>query len=406
MFTTVIRLYPATALLTTNVTVGTSGIIVYAPAPSISPLHVEGGKILDENNNEVWLRGINFEIWNYDFDDGTENANGQFVRVGHMWTWTSDKGTSWNTSTAEGIATEQAVRTHFEEMKSWGMNCVRMHFSILPWINDANRAPVDQYRYHLKRCAEIAGEVGIYVIYDVVEYKQHSSSWGDYPFYPYDTNVPSNFDEDAFANWWGEVSAYLGDVPNVIFEIYNEPHHDQAYTSSAKLTEWQRVHNKTIAAIRQHSQNLVIAQYYCGLDGYDSPPYGVSWIYDYPLTGGNIVYSAHAYRYHDHFGFDKPYDRATLATLLTQMKVIGPNSSINTDTAPLIIGETGAYQPDSDPTEAAFLTNFLDILNSEKVHYVCFEWGWPGRDFSMTQNQPMMAPPNTAGQTLKDALGG
>jgi hypothetical protein len=88
------------------------------------------------------------------------------------------------------------------------------------------------------------------------------------------------------------------------------------------------------------------------------------------------------------------------------MKVIGPNSSINTDTAPLIIGETGAYKPDSNPTEAAFLTNFLDILNSEKVHYVCFEWGWPGRDFSMTQNQPMMAPPNTAGQILKDALGG
>jgi hypothetical protein len=371
-------------------------------------LHVEGGKILDTNNDEVWLRGINFETWIYRLngpDDPNENPNGQFVREGHIWAWGTDFGTSWDTSTAEGVATEAAVRMHFKAMHSWGMNIVRMHFCIEPWIHDASRVEINQYRYHLRRAAEIAGEEGLYVIYDVFSYSQHRFG-AQYPFYPYDTNAPSNFDEDAFANWWGEVSAYLGDVPNVIFEIYNEPHHDQAYTSSAKLTEWQRVHNKTIAAIRQHSQNLVIAQYYWGLDGYDSTPYGVSWIYDYPLTGGNIVYSAHAYRYHDHFGYDKPYDRATLETLLTQMKVIGPNSSINTDTAPLIIGETGAYQPDSDPTEADFLTNFLDILNSEKVHYICFEWGWPGRGFSMTQNQPMMAPPNTAGQILKDALAG
>ncbi len=401
MLVTVLGLDHGTALLMGDATITSSGMIAV-----ISPLHVEGGKILDVNSNEVWLRGINFETWIYDFDDGTENANGQFVRVGHMWTWNADKGTSWDTSTAEGVATELAVRDHMTAIKSWGLNCVRFHFSILPWINDASRMPADQYRYHLKRTAEIANDVGIYVIYDAAEYKQHSYPWAFYPFYPYDANAPSTFNEDAFANWWGEVSAYLGDLPNVIFEIYNEPHHDQAYRSSAKLTEWQRVHNKAIAAIRQHSQNLVLAQYYYGLDGYQSPPYGVGWIYDYPLTGGNVVYSAHAYRYHNHFGNSKPYDRATLTTLLTQMKIIGPESPINTNTAPMIIGETGAYFPDSDPNEATFLTNFLDILNSESVHYIGFEWGWPGRGFSMLQNEPMIAPASTSGEILRDAMVG
>ena len=75
MFTTAFGLYSATASLTTNATIGTSGMIVYEPGPSISPLHVEGGKILDANNTEVLLKGINFETWIYDFDDGIENAN-------------------------------------------------------------------------------------------------------------------------------------------------------------------------------------------------------------------------------------------------------------------------------------------------------------------------------------------
>jgi hypothetical protein len=371
-------------------------------------LHVAGGKIVDSSGTPVVLRGINFETWLYKLNgetDPNENANGWFVREGHMWYWGTDFGTSWNTSTAEGNATEAAVRMHFSEMRSWGMNVVRMHFCIEPWFNDNSRAPIDQYRYHLKRCAEIAEEEGLYVIYDVWSYHQHLQSPACYPFYPYESYCPPTFDENGFANWWGEFANYFKDTPNVIFEVYNEPHHDEAYTSVAKLTEWQRIHNKTIAAIRQHSQNLVIAQYFWGLDGYDPTPYGVSWVYDYPLAGGNIVYSVHAYRYHDHFGFDRPYDRETLVALLTQMKVIGADSPMNNGTAPLIVGETGAYQPDSNPSELAFLANFLDILNSEGVHYLAFEWGWPGRGFSMTQNQPMMAPPNTAGQVLKDALG-
>jgi hypothetical protein len=407
MFATVFRLYLETELPTGNASTGTSLMIASASELPISPLHVEGGKIFDANDDRLWLRGINFETWIYNFDDGTENANGQFVRAGHLWNWNADKGTSWDTSTAEGVETEQACRNHFEEIKSWGLNCVRFHFSILPWINDVNRSTVDQYRYHLKRCAEIAAEVGIYVIYDVAEYEQHTFSWPEYPFYPYDTNAPSSFDENTFAAWWGEVATYFNNAPNVLFEIYNEPHegHNQGHNveyGATVLQHWQTIHNKCIAAIRATgAQNIVIGQVSQGLDYWASSPVGVSWIFDYPLSGGNVVYSAHIYAAYNHLGMDKPYDRAILKSRLTALKVIGPESPVATDTAPLLIGEIGAHNTDTN--ELAGFSNMLDIFNQEQLHYLGFEWGWPGREFSMSQNEPMMASPSASGQILKNA---
>lgn len=377
------------------------------------PLHVVGGKILDSQNNQVMLRGTNYETWLYKLngpDDPNENPNGWFVKEGHMWDWGTDFGTSWNTSTSEGIATEQAVRRHFREMKNWGLNCCRMHFCIEPWINDIYRAPIDQYRYHLYRCAEIADEEGIYIIYDVWSYKQHVQTTGEWCFFPYEEALPSTFNENAFASWWGEVAAYFGNAPNVLFDVINEPHEghsvSHAYEYSPEILQhWQQVMNKVVAAVRQTSQNIVICQFSYGPDGWYNTPYGMNYVYDYPITGGNVVYSTHIYRTYNHLGLDKPYLKADLKAILDLLKITGPENPIATDTAPLLIGEIGGSLAEYND-QLAF-SRIIDIFNGEKIHFVNFEW-WVGvagggRTFGILQDTPMMAPPNSVGEILREA---
>jgi len=339
-----------------------TGRIVYMTA-----LHTQGRYILDEANNTVYLRGINYETLNY-------FPNGQWVPIGKGWT------------AGANVWDPNAVKDNLNGIRNWGLNTIRFHFALLWWLNNTSG-----YRQHLRDVAHWAGEQQLYVIYDLADPYGNQYPWPPMPYRPWANS--SLVDEDGFVQFWREFAIDLGGYPNVIFEIYNEPH-------SIPMDEWQRVHQLCINAIRESSQNLIVVQYNYGLDYWNQPnPVGMSWVWNYPLSGTNIIYSTHVYRYHNHLGLDKPYDYATIKQRLNATYVPDVQER---NLGPVLIGETGANNFDV-PAETDFLRNILQILNEWEMHYIGFEWYPNFRRFGMLENTLYIPPPDAAGQILINA---
>lgn len=332
-----------------------------------SRLHTQAMYIRDEANNTITLKGINYETLNY-------FPNGQWVPKGKYWT------------AGANIWDPNAVKDNLDGIRDWGLNTIRFHFALSWWLTDNS-----SYRQHLRDIASWAGERQLYVIYDLADPYGNTNPWPPMPYRPW-ANV-SMVNVDGFVQFWREFAADLGGYPNVIFEIYNEPH-------DIPMDEWQTVHQRCINAIRESSMNLVIVQYDFGLDYFSYPhQVGMSWVWNYPLNGTNIAYSTHVYRYHDHLGTDKPYDYATIKQRLNACYVPDVQER---DLGPVLVGETGAYNNDM-PAEADFLANLLQILKEWQIHYIGFEWYADWRRFGMLENTAYIPPPNLAGQILINA---
>jgi len=86
----------------------------------------------------------------------------------------------------------------------------------------------------LPQVVETAIKVGIYVIID----------WHDHTAHELVEKAKTFFDEMA---------KKYGKLPNVIFETFNEPVHQN-------WAEVKRYHTQVVSAIREHTDNLVIAQ--------------------------------------------------------------------------------------------------------------------------------------------------
>lgn len=335
---------------------------------AILPLHVEGRYIKNSLNQTVYLRGINRP------SGFTASCTGNWFEDGD-WVW-GQAYTQW---------TEKGLRQRLQQIKDCSFNVVRLIFFIEWWVNNSTTNLDGQttnigFRQAMRRTLEVAGEYGIYCV--ICPYASDQGKQQPMPF-PSET-IP---DAQAFVNFWIEVAEEYKDLPNVIFELYNEPAGD--------LDVWLNVANMTIRAIRQITDKIIVIQYgYCG--GFDWVPTAHALFGDVE----NIVYSNHIYRYPP--GATLPSDIYEYEDIKNYL-INHWNYSIVFQ-YPCWIGEIGAWLPYGEE-ETRYWNNTLRLLNEWGLGYAAWCWDQLGVGWTL-QIPGNSAPylPNENGLILIDAI--
>lgn len=348
------------------------------------PLHVEGRYIKDGYGGTVTLVGVNQEGF-------LDSANG----------WWNPEGGGYTSGL--GIWNPDAVKYNLDSMKSWGCNVLRLHTKIQWWLENT-----DEYQQHLRDVITWAGERGIYVIFE--PYSVMDATQYPLPFPPYipaghEAVIPS---EQAFVDYWASVANELRDLPNVLFELYNEPH----YNGGAKEA-WFRVAQDCIAAIRATgADQIIIVQWgygiWCNLDYANGAK--MDWVEAYPLSDplGNIVYSFHNYRSDFHRTVPTRVNVWEYDDIKEALQICLVDYVLNTLNKPVLCGEIGANMWETGEgltRELAYFNNSLTIYNEWEMSYIAWVWTVTAHmRHGLLQNALWLPPPNAAGTVLINAM--
>jgi len=376
------------SLQMTSVIVKSSGTI-----GSISPLHVEGSYIKDRFNNIIILRGVNQPGF-------TDSPNG----------WWNPEGGGY--TSGFGIWNPDAVKYNLDCMKSWWCNVLRLHTKIAWWLNDES-----SYRQHIKDTITWAGERGIYVIFE--PYSVSGETQQPLPWAPYTTDPDEQAvmpDSSAFIDYWTSVANELKVFPNVIFEIYNEPHGDETVRD-----EFFSVTQQWIDAVRATgAEHLLIVQWdygiWCNLNYPPPDPHSpestswastMFWVEHYPLNDplGNIVYSFHNYRGEFHRTVPERVNVWEYDDIKQALQICLVDYVLNTLKKPVLVGEIGANMwatGEGLEQELAYFNNSLAIYNEWNMSYLAWVWTIPAHmRHGLLQNGYAWLPPsNAAGEIL------
>ncbi len=216
--------------------------------------------LLDDAGRVVVLRSVNQHGF-LDVPDGAWNAPGEALYSG-MGQWRPE-----------------VIQATFDAYRQHGFNVVRFH-TVVDWWKTNPRTYRDQYRdvTYPKPYRELmedtiawAGERGLYVIFDFFALRNENgvqSGQESLPWAPWGSDPEVVANRGEFVEIWSSVATALGNHPNVLFELYNEPHGD-----AEAEAEWFTFVKEVLPAIRAHSDNPVLVQrdYMCWVN-LDYPP--------------------------------------------------------------------------------------------------------------------------------------
>lgn len=388
----------------------------------ISSLHVEERYIKNALGQTVVLRGVNkagFE----DFPDGWWNPEGGGLYSG------------------AGVWNEMNVLYNLGKIKEWGANVVRFHHSMDFWVRQ-DLYPT--FRQRVRRVTELAGELGLYVIWDPYSVIKGGGQ-PSLPWYPHVSNeTKSNLgysekdimpNSTAFVEYWREWAEWLKDYPNVLFELVNEPknvniepYHWGRSPSDPAWQEYASVINQTIQAIRSTgaTQPIIVTGHvdvWCDLDhgGINEAYTGsdVWWVTQVQEDGAtpiidplnNIIYCTHQYRASSGLGEHDNGTRGwTYSDVMLAMNYTKILDVINTWNKPLILTECGPHLWHTDEElirEIEGLSNQLRIYNQYGISYVVWVWTvpehMPGGIVALTDGK-WYCEPNVGGRVVKEHL--
>lgn len=153
-------------------------------------------------------------------------------------------------------------------------NVVRIPVNPEAWLKDEDY----MWRY-LDSAISWAGELGMYVIIDlhfignIVTGK--SEQMPDIDISP----------RELTNSFWEQIASHYKDVPNVLFEIYNEP-------ANIEAKEWRPCAVSIVETIRNTGANQIII-----VSGVEYSR-DLSWVLNSPIIENNIAYACHIYPGH------------------------------------------------------------------------------------------------------------
>lgn len=322
--------------------------------PTMSWLHTEDNRIVDENDNTVLLRGVAI-------------------------------ADPWRFYNYEEELRPQVFQTIAEV---WGANVIRVPIYPSHW--EAHPALFSDYYDHVIRAAH---KYGLYVILDwhgignVIsgETTADGARWGCL------TDLPTT--ETA----WDYIAERYKDKSWVIYDLFNEPTDDSGRLTTLTWDDWKSVAENLIDIIRSHnSKALVMVSGY--RHGSDLRP-----IPSNPVNRENIIYGGHVYPVVE-WGLLKNNNENLVWQLLDEY--IG----IAAENYPVMMSEWG-YLPYEHPdylqllgTKANFGDPVMNWLDNKNLT-------WTGWIWSVNWFPPMITgwydfnyPPNEFGQLILDAL--
>lgn len=181
--------------------------------------------------------------------------------------------------TLKGVNIVNPVKLHcrnkfnkelFKEISDTKSNVIRIPVNPESWLQDEDY----MWRY-LDSAVKWAGEYDMYVIIDLHFIGNIVTGVGEQM--P-DIDSPKDFTY----SFWEKVSTHFKDVPNVLFEIYNEPNDISENT-------WRKCASDIVDIIRSTGANQIIIV--SGTE-YSS---NLSWVINNPIDSHNIAYACHIY---------------------------------------------------------------------------------------------------------------
>lgn len=169
-------------------------------------------------------------------------------------------------------------RSHFEAVKAWGADVVRIPVHPAAWRGRGQEA----YLGLLDQAITWASELGLYVMIDWHTIGNLLTELFQHPMY--DTTQRETL------NFWRTIAARYRGLPAVAFyEIFNEPTTFNGKLGEARWDEWKRLNEEVIGVIYAHDTEVI--PLVAGFDwAYSLEPVGVA-----PIEQPGIGYVSHPY---------------------------------------------------------------------------------------------------------------
>lgn len=213
---------------------------------------------------------------------------------------------------------------YFEQVFACGGNVIRIPVHPKEWADDEYYL----WRY-LDKIVMWAIEQDKYVIIDLHFIGNIETGIGsemeDVGMNPYDFSI----------KFWNTVASYFKDVPNAIFEIYNEP-------ASINGEAWKKYANSLVETIRQTGANQLIL-----VSGIDYS-YDLSCWKNEPLEDSNIAYTAHIFP--NRIGWEQKFESIS-------------------DMLPIVVTEWG-YASEDGLVEQTYLEGNRESYGQPLIHFM------------------------------------
>lgn len=187
-------------------------------------------------------------------------------------------------------------KAHFEVIKSWGANVVRIPVHPI----SVRQRGIENYVKLLDQAVDWCSELGLYVIID-----WHSI--GNLNMEMFQANMYETTKRETFY-FWKIISRHYKEIPAVAFyEVYNEPTVFNGTLGSCTWSEWKEIVEDIVDVIYAHDKSVI------PLVG------GFNWAYDLrdmkfnPIEREGVAYVTHPYpgkcepprepHWDEHFGF-------------------------------------------------------------------------------------------------------
>jgi hypothetical protein len=328
------------------------------------PLHVDGKYIKTDQGTIIHLHGCE---GGGAFNDG---GNGNW-----MTDWGFKfSGAGWNTS---------YVENQLDNMVDWGANVLRIQLSVELWLYD-----VDNIRSHMAYVITEASSRGIYCIispYQVRYWGQEGAEQDPLPYPPYCNDYSAQIipNTTSFVNWHSQLTNYYKNYPNVIWEVWNEPHGEGGFEEYLNVTQ------QCITNARNNGANQMFFLTW-GFGGLDT-----SWVEDFLEIDdqANVGFGLewHCYNAYNQLGYPRPTTLNQVASAMSGITALAQSY-------PCFIGEFGAeYTVASD---ADVVDWQMIVMDQAGIHYV-MHWLRSDGAFMYVNND---FSPTAAGQKLINHL--
>ena len=208
----------------------------------MSFIRVDGNRFVDEQGNTVVLRGVNIS----DPD--------KLVKDGH-----------WS-------------RRHFEVIKDWGADIVRVPVHPIAWKGRGSAA----YFELLDQAVEWASELGLYLFIEWHAIGNLETGVFQHPMH-------ETSKSETFQFWRGIAHRYAG-VPTIAFyELFNEPTIYRGQLGTISWQEWKAINEQIIGIIYAHDTRVIPL-----VGGFDWA-YELRRVGDDPIDAEGIGYVSHPY---------------------------------------------------------------------------------------------------------------
>lgn len=223
---------------------------------TLSFIHVEGNKFMDEQGNHIIFKGVNIS------DPDKLEKNGY-----------------WN-------------KKHFEVIKEWGANIIRIPVHPVAWQERGE----DEYFKLLDQTVIWSSELNLYLIIEWHSIGNLVTGLFQHPMY--ETTIQETL------NFWRSIAFRYRNVSTVAFyEIFNEPTVFNGQLGKMTWQEWKKINEEVINIIFAHDKNVI--PLVAGFNwAYDLKP-----VKDDPIEIEGIGYVSHPYPQKVRAPFEEKWER-------------------------------------------------------------------------------------------------